>query len=110
MHLEAALEHMNKFGRIGMCGMIDMYNATGPVAGPSNLDYVIQKQLSMQGFIVSDHMDLLMQFYSDIGKWISEGKIKWKKTVIDGIENAPRAFIGLFKGENFGKMIVKIDD
>ncbi|CAB1080135.1 NADP-dependent oxidoreductase [Alkalispirochaeta odontotermitis] len=110
VHLEAALEHMNKFGRIVMCGMIDMYNATDPVPGPPNLAYIIGKQLTMQGFIVSDHFDMLMQFYADLGKWIGEGKIKWKETVIEGIENAPRAFIGLFKGENFGKMLVKIGD
>jgi NADPH-dependent curcumin reductase CurA len=110
VHLEAALEHMNKFGRIVMCGMIDMYNATGPVPGPSNLAYTIGKQLTIQGFIVRDHFDILMQFYADMAKWIAEGKIKWKETIIEGIESAPRAFIGLFKGENFGKMIVKVGD
>ena len=110
VHLEAALEHMNKFGRIVMCGMIDMYNATKPVPGPTNLAYMIGKQLTMQGFIVSDHFDMLMQFYGDMGKWISEGKIKWKETIVEGLENAPGAFIGLFKGENFGKMIVKVGD
>jgi NADPH-dependent curcumin reductase CurA len=108
VHLEAALEHMNKFGRIVMCGMIDVYNATAPVPGPSNLFYIIGKQLTMQGFIVSDHFDKLAQFYADMGKWIAEGKIKWKETIVQGLENAPGAFIGLFKGENFGKMIVKI--
>jgi NADPH-dependent curcumin reductase CurA len=110
VHLEAALEHMNKFGRIVMCGMIDMYNATEPVPGPTNLAYMIGKQLTMQGFIVSDHFDMLMQFYGDMGKWIAEGKIKWKETIVEGLENAPGAFIGLFKGENFGKMIVKVGD
>lgn len=107
-HLEAALEHMNTHGRIVMCGMIDQYNATKPPAGPSNLGYVIAKQLRMQGFIVMDYMDRMPQFYADMGKWIAEGKIKWKETVMEGIENAPAAFIGLFKGENFGKMIVKL--
>ena len=110
VHLEAAIEHMNQFGRIVMCGMIDMYNATAPVPGPSNLASIIGKQLTMQGFIVADHYDMLRQFYGDLGKWIAEGKIKWKETIIEGIENAPRAFIGLFKGENFGKMIVKVGD
>jgi NADPH-dependent curcumin reductase CurA len=62
----------------------------------------------MQGFIVSDHFDILNQFYADLGKWIAEGQIKWKETIIDGLENAPRAFIGLFNGENFGKMVVKV--
>ncbi len=108
VHLEAALEHMNKFGRIIMCGMISMYNATEPVPGPTNLAYIIGKQLTMKGFIVSDHFDKLAQFYADMGKWIGEGKIKWKETIVDGLENAPQAFIGLFKGENFGKMLVKV--
>jgi len=108
LHLEAALEHMNAHGRIVMCGMIDQYNAVEPPAGPSNLGYVISKQLRMQGFIVMEYMDKLPQFYGDMGKWIAGGKIKWKETVMEGIENAPAAFIGLFKGANFGKMVVKL--
>jgi len=110
VHLEAALEHMNPHGRIVMCGMIDIYNATAPVPGPPNLAAIIGKKLTMQGFIVSDHFDMLAQFYADMGKWIAEGQIKWKETIIEGLENAPRAFIGLFKGENFGKMIVKVGE
>ena len=106
--LEAALEHMNPHGRIVMCGMISMYNATEPVPGPANLAYIITKKLTMQGFIVTDHFDKMQQFHKDMAQWIGENKIKWKETVVDGIENAPGAFIGLFKGENFGKMIVKI--
>jgi len=108
VHLEAALEHMNSHGRIVMCGMISMYNATQPVPGPTNLAYIIMKQLTMRGFIVIDHYDKIQQFYSDMGTWIAEDKIKWKETIVDGIEKAPKAFTGLFKGENFGKMIVKI--
>jgi len=88
--------------------MISVYNATHPVPGPANLGYAISKQLRLQGFIVTHHMDKRPQFQSDMGKWIAEGKIKVKETLIEGIENAPGAFIGLFKGENFGKMIVKI--
>jgi NADPH-dependent curcumin reductase CurA len=70
--------------------------------------YIIQKQLTMKGFIVSNHFDKFNSFTADMGKWIGEGKIKWQETVIDGIENAPDAFIGLFSGENIGKMIVKV--
>jgi len=110
VHLQAALEHMNPYGRIVMCGMIDIYNATAPVPGPPNLAAIIGKKLTMQGFIVSDHFDMLTQFYADMGKWIAEGQIKWKETIVAGLENAPRAFIGLFNGENFGKMIVKVGD
>ena len=87
-----------------------MYNAVKPVPGPTRLPYVISKKLTMRGFIVSDHFDKLGAFIADMGKWMAEGKIKWKETIVDGIENAPEAFIGLFKGENFGKMIVKLVD
>lgn len=108
IHLEAALEHMNTYGRIVLCGMISAYNAIKPPSGPSNLFYAISKQLTLRGFIISEHFDILPQFFADMGKWISEGKIKWKETILEGIENAPKAFIGLFKGENFGKMLVRI--
>ncbi len=108
VHLEAALEHMNPFGRIVMCGMISMYNDVMPPPGPVRLPFVIQKKLTMKGFIVSDHFDKFNSFTADMGKWIGAGKIKWRETIVDGIENAPEAFIGLFKGENIGKMIVKV--
>jgi len=107
-HLVAALEHMNTYGRLVMCGMIDQYNATAPPAGPVNLGYVISKQLRMQGFIVMDYMDRMPQFYADMHRWIAEGKIKWQETILAGIDKAPKAFIGLFKGKNLGKMIVKL--
>jgi len=101
-HLAAALDHMNTRGRIVMCGMIDQYNAVKPPAGPANLGYVILKQLRMQGFIVMDFMDRMPRFHADMGQWIAEGKIKWKETVMEGIENAPAAFIGLFTGKKGG--------
>jgi len=107
-HLEAALEHLNLFGRIVMCGMISQYNATEPQPGPRNLFYVTTKRLTVRGFIVSDHLDRRSQFLGDMSQWIAEGRIKWKETIAAGIENAPKAFISLFKGENFGKMLVKI--
>jgi len=110
IHLQAALEYMNTFGRIVMCGAISMYNATKPVPGPPNLFNATSKQLTLQGFIVSGHLAKLGQFYADMGKWIADGKIKWKETIVAGLENAPEAFIGLFKGDNFGKMIVKVGD
>jgi NADPH-dependent curcumin reductase CurA len=110
VHLEAALEHMNPYGRIVMCGVISQYNAVKPVPGPARLPYIISKKLTVRGFIVMDHFDKLEPFIADMGKWIGEGKIKWQETIIDGIENAPQAFIGLFKGENIGKMIVKLVD
>ncbi len=107
-HLEAALGNIKTFGRIVLCGMITQYNATSTSAGPSNLFLSITNRVRMQGFIVRDHYDMLNEFHSSMYRWISEGKIKWKETVVEGLENAPEAFVGLFRGENFGKMLVKI--
>jgi NADPH-dependent curcumin reductase CurA len=107
-HLEAALEHMNNFGRIVLCGAISQYNATAPPQGPRNLYLAIGKRLTLRGFIGSDYNDQLPQFYADMARWIKEGRMKWKETILEGIENAPKAFIGLFNGKNFGKMLVKI--
>ena len=100
--------NIKTFGRIVLCGMISQYNATLPLPGPSNLFLSITNRVRIQGFIVRDHYDMLNEFHSSISKWIREGKMKWKETVIEGLENAPKAFVGLFKGENFGKMLVKI--
>jgi len=107
-HLPAALAHMNNYGRIILCGMISQYNADKPGPGPANLFLAISKRLRLQGFIISDHLDRHGQFISDMRQWISDGKIRWKETIVDGIENAPKAFTGLFKGENFGKMLVRV--
>jgi len=106
-HLEAAIERMNNNGRIVLCGMISVYNATRPPRAPRNLISAIPKRLTLKGFIVHDHNDRLLDFTEDMSRWIKEGRIKWKETVVQGIENAPKAFLGLFTGESFGKMLVK---
>ena len=107
-HLEAALEHMNMRGRIALCGMISQYNEATPGSGPRNLRLAVRKRLTLRGFIVSDHLDRQPQFYADMGAWIAAGTLKWQETILDGLENAPRAFLGLFKGENVGKMLVRL--
>jgi hypothetical protein len=107
-HLEAALEHMNPRGRIALCGMISQYNEGAPSSGPRNLRLAVRKRLTLTGFIVSDHVNRQPQFYADMGAWIADGKIKWEETIVHGIENAPRAFLGLFTGENMGKMLVRL--
>ena len=83
------------------------YNETTPSSGPRNLRLAVRKRLNLTGFIVSDHLDQQAKFYADMGAWIATDQIKWQETIIDGIENAPKAFIGLFKGENVGKMLVR---
>ncbi len=107
-HLEVALELMNSHGRLVMCGMIGLYNSVEPPPGPRNLIYVVGKSLKMQGFIVTDFLDMAPQFFADMAAWIRAGKIKWEETVMEGIDKAPEAFLGLFKGENLGKMLVRL--
>jgi len=107
-HLEASLDNMKTFGRIVLCGMISQYNATSTTPGPANIFLAITKRLRLQGFIVRDHYDMVNQFLSDTSKWVKEGKIKWKETIFEGLENSPKAFMALFNGENFGKTLVKV--
>jgi hypothetical protein len=107
-HLEAVLANMNTFGRIPVCGMISQYNQTEAQPGPRNLRSIISKRLLLKGFIVSDHYDQLPQFYTDMKQWIMDDEIVWKETIVEGLQNAPQAFIGLFKGENLGKMLVRV--
>jgi NADPH-dependent curcumin reductase CurA len=108
-HLEAALDNMNVFGRIVLCGMISQYNVdTFSPTGTYNLFLAIRNRLKIQGFIVRDHYDILTEFHTNMSKWICQGKIKWEETVFEGLENAPKAFLALFKGEKLGKTLVKI--
>ena len=107
-HLEAAIHSMNNHGRIVLCGMISVYNATRPPRAPRNLVSAISKRLTLKGFIVNDHNDRLPQFHRDMEGWIRKGQIHWRETVFQGIENAPNAFLALFSGESFGKMLVKL--
>lgn len=107
-HLVAALQYMNNFGRIVLCGMISMYNATSAQPGPSNLALMIGRRLKMQGFIVSDYPERRDDFLRDVSGWMREGKLKQEETILEGIERAPEAFIGLFHGENLGKMLVQV--
>jgi NADPH-dependent curcumin reductase CurA len=107
-HLEAAINNMRVGGRIPLCGMIDMYNATELPPGPRNLAMAIGLGLTLRGFVVSSHYDMLADFHRDMAAWAKDGKMKWRETVVDGVENAPSAFIGLFKGDNVGKMVVRV--
>lgn len=113
--LEAALSLMNPFGRIPVCGMISMYN-TGPKGEgadrlPALMRRILTDRLHIQGFIVSDRAaDRQKAFIAEVGGYVRDGRIKYRETVADGLENAPRAFIGLLRGENFGKQLVKVSE
>lgn len=107
-HLQAAIECARPMGRFAICGMISQYNATDVQPGPNNIIQVVGKQLTLKGFIVSTYADMQPQFLKDMATWIQNGDMKFEETVMEGIEMAPEAFLGLFQGRNKGKMLVKL--
>jgi NADPH-dependent curcumin reductase CurA len=107
-HLEAAIGALHKFGRVAICGAIAQYNATEPTPGPANLALTIGKRLTLRGFLVIDHADRMADFVTEMSGWLREGRIQFDETTVDGLENAPAAFLGLLRGHNIGKMIVRM--
>lgn len=106
--LEAALSALRVHGRIIACGGISSYNETTPRPGPSNLVTMTTKRLSMKGLIVRDWMARQSEFETEVGGYLKSGKIRNFETVVNGIENAVEGFIGLFTGDNMGKLVVKL--
>ncbi|MEU9386757.1 NADP-dependent oxidoreductase [Streptomyces sp. NPDC048279] len=107
-HLEAAIGQLNRNGRIAVCGMISVYNNTEPAPGPRNLARLIQTRGRIEGFLVGDHYDLQPQFVAEVGPWVASGRLKYRETIVEGIENNLEAFLGVLRGDNTGKMIVKL--
>ncbi|MGH3504077.1 MAG: zinc-binding dehydrogenase, partial [Nocardioidaceae bacterium] len=108
--LEAAIGAMHDYGRVAMCGAISVYNATSPPTGPRNLFLGVTRRLTLRGFIVADHGERRPDFLREMGGWLREGRIRYRETWVDGLEKAPEAFIGLLRGENVGKMLVRVAD
>jgi NADPH-dependent curcumin reductase len=98
---------LNDFARIPVCGLIAQYNATTPMPGPDMFS-VLRKRLLLRGFIYSDFAAKLGDFLRDVGEWVRTGRLKYREDIVEGLENAPAAFLGLLQGKNFGKMLVKI--
>jgi NADPH-dependent curcumin reductase CurA len=104
--LDAVMLRMNAFGRIAMCGMISGYDGQPiPMANPA---LILVSRLKVQGFIVSERMDLWPAALKELGTMVATGQLKYRETIAQGIENAPDAFLGLLKGRNFGKQLVKL--
>ena len=106
--LESAIFRMKNFGKIIICGRISQMSATSAGSGLKNMAHVLVKRLTIKGFLIFDHENDSDNFQKDMTKWIKEGKIKFKETIYDGIDNAPQAFVDLLNGKNIGKMLVKI--
>ena len=109
---EAVLPSLNNFARVPVCGLVAHYNDTELPAGPNRvpllMQHVLAKRLTFQGFIVLDHASQIPDFDRDMSNWLREGRVKYREDVTDGLENAPRELIGLLKGENFGKKIIRV--
>jgi NADPH-dependent curcumin reductase CurA len=109
---DAVLPLLNNFARVPVCGLIAHYNATGLPEGKDRVPWlmaqVLVKRLTLRGFIVSDFANQRADFLAEVGPLVREGRIKYREHIVDGLENAPRALIGLLRGENFGKVIVRV--
>ena len=106
--LEAALSALRVYGRIIACGAISGYNEERPQPGPSNLANMVAKRLTMKGMLIRDWLGRRNEFEKEVGGYLRAGKLKNKETVVEGIDQAVGAFIGLFEGKNIGKMVVKL--
>lgn len=107
-HLEAALNAMRVHGRIALCGAISAYNVTELPPGPSNLILAVGKRLTLRGYIVMDHQQRAPEYAERAASWLQEGNLHSEETVVDGIDNAVDAFLGMFHGANTGKMLVRV--
>ncbi len=107
---DAVLALMNPFSRMPVCGLISQYNAASAddVHGLKNIRSVLTNRIRMQGFIVSDRMELWRPARADLTKWLTERKLKYRESVLVGLDKAPEALIGLLQGRNFGKQLVKL--
>jgi NADPH-dependent curcumin reductase CurA len=106
-HLDAALALARRDARFAICGMIDAYNS----GQPASLRYImriIAMRIRLQGFIFTDYLPRMPEFYRDMGGWIASGQVRSRDTVVEGLERMPEAFLGLFEGANTGKMLVKL--
>jgi len=111
---DTVLPLLNDYARIPVCGLISLYNATSLKGGeqdrlPLLFRQILTKRMMIRGFIVFNHYDQREESILALSKWIKEGKIKYKEDFVDGLENAPNAFIGLLNGKNFGKLVVRVN-
>ena len=109
---DAVFPLLNPFARVPVCGLIAQYNATslpdGPNMVPAMMRSVLTNRLTLRGFIVSDFASQQEEFLTVVGRWLRDGKVKHREDIVDGLEHAPAAFIGLLKGRNFGKLLVRV--
>lgn len=106
--MDAVFSRLNTNGRMALCGLISGYNDEGPFAGPADFGRILMKRLTIRGFIVMDYLPRAREGLTDLGRWIADGKIKWKDHVVEGLEEAPGALQRLFRGDHDGKLSVQV--
>ena len=106
--LEAAIGALRVRGRVVACGSVSGYNDREPSPGPRNMFMVVTKRIRIEGYIVSDHYSGFRAFHERASEWVREGTLRYRETIVEGIERAPAAFLGLLRGENVGKMLVAV--
>jgi NADPH-dependent curcumin reductase CurA len=106
--LDAVLAEINLRARIVLCGLISQYNSATPVPGPYNFASILVNRARVEGFIVLDYLGRAQEAFADLGRWLAEGKIKYRIDEVEGLENAPEALNKLFDGSNSGKLVVKL--
>ena len=106
--LDAALAHLARGARIVICGAISQYNNTGPITGPSNYLSLISNRATMKGMLVLDYVDRYAQAGAEMAAWMSAGKLKSREDIVEGLATFPDTLLKLFKGENFGKLMLKV--
>jgi NADPH-dependent curcumin reductase len=105
---DAVFLNLNFFARVALCGAISQYNAAAPEMGPRLLGLFVGRRVNLRGFIVSDFAGKAAPAMRQMGEWVRSGRLKYQEDIVEGLEKAPRAFIGLLRGENFGKLQVKL--
>lgn len=103
---KAVMQRINPFGRVAVCGLISIYDNTAPTA--LDLRRILIQRLAIEGFIVSEHMDVWPEALTELGGLVAAGKLQFRESIADGLASAPEAFLGLLKGKNFGKQLVKL--
>jgi NADPH-dependent curcumin reductase CurA len=107
-HLQAALAHLRRWGRIAVCGAISEYERTEPQPGPTNMFQLVANDLTLRGFRASSHLDLLPESARTLGGWLADGRLHYRHTIIDGLERAPEALVAMLAGDTVGKTLVRI--
>lgn len=109
---DAVLPLLNTYARIPVCGLVSYYNSTSAPEGPDRVPRlmreILTRSLTLRGFIQWEYLDQEPDFLREMGAWVKDGRVRYREDVVDGLENAPEAFIGLLEGRNFGKLLVRV--